>query len=316
MITTFVGVATADITPSYPVMLGGFGQRITPSESVHDAIETVALCIGEDEPMLVITADLIAMAAPVTKEVVAEIHLATGIDSNRILLAASHTHSAPVPYDLSGSAIGVQQFSQQLTDALIKAGIEAFHSRRPARLVSGYGNARIGFNRWKPNDVQEVDTRIPVLLAIDSQTDSPFAVLFGSGCHPTTMGWDNPEVSADYPGEAKRFIRKALPGVTPLFINTTEGEQAIARRTLWQVSRDVEVLVNAVSHVHRFFDGLHSNCNFGNSWNRECSRHCTSSHNHVIVFAIEWGKARNLDCHLFVGVRNVSDSSGDNLGAL
>ena len=38
------------------------------------------------------------------------------------------------------------------------------------------------------------------------------------------MGWDNPEVSADYPGEAKRFIRKALPGVTPLFINTTEGD--------------------------------------------------------------------------------------------
>ena len=224
MITTFVGVASADITPSYPVMLGGFGQRITPSESVHDAIETVALCIGDDNPLLVITADLIAMAAPVTKEVVEQIHLATGIDSNRILLAASHTHSAPLPYDPSGSAIGVQQFSQQLTDALIKAGIEAFHSRRPARLVSGYGNARIGFNRWKPNDVQEVDTRIPVLLAIDSQTDSPFAVLFGSGCHPTTMGWDNPEVSADYPGEAKRFIRKALPGVTPLFINTTEGD--------------------------------------------------------------------------------------------
>ena len=43
MITTFVGVASADITPSYPVMLGGFGQRITPSDSVHDAIETVAL---------------------------------------------------------------------------------------------------------------------------------------------------------------------------------------------------------------------------------------------------------------------------------
>ena len=224
MITTFVGVASVDITPSYPVMLGGFGQRITPSESVHDAIETVALCIGEVNPVLVITADLIAMAAPVTKEVVEQIHLATGIDSKRILLAASHTHSAPVPYDPSGSAIGVQQFSRQLTDALIQAGIEAFHSRRPARIVSGYGDARIGFNRWKPNNVQEVDTRVPVLLAIDSQSDSPFAVLFGSGCHPTTMGWDNPEVSADYPGEAKRFIRNALPGVTPLFINTTEGD--------------------------------------------------------------------------------------------
>ena len=224
MITTFVGVASADITPSYPVMLGGFGQRITPSESVHDAIETVALCIGEDEPMLVITADLIAMAAPVTKEVVAQIQKATGIDSNRILLAASHTHSAPVPHDPSGTAIGVHQFSEQLTRALVKVGIDAFHSRRPARIVSGYGDARIGFNRWKPDESQEVDTRIPVLIAIDSQTNSPFAVLFGSGCHPTTMGWDNPEVSADYPGEAKRSIRKALPGVTPLFINTTEGD--------------------------------------------------------------------------------------------
>lgn len=224
MITTFVGVASVDITPSYPVMLGGFGQRITPSESVHDAIETVALCIGEDDPLLVITADLISMAAPLTKEVVEQIQKATGIDSSRILLAASHTHSAPVPHDPSGTAIGVQRFSEQLTLALVKVGIDAFHARRPARLVSGYGDARIGFNRWKPTDVQEVDTRIPVLLAIDSQSDSPFAVLFGSGCHPTTMGWDNPEVSADYPGEAKRFIRKALPGVTPLFINTTEGD--------------------------------------------------------------------------------------------
>lgn len=224
MITTFVGVASVDITPSYPVMLGGFGQRITPSESVHDAIEAVALCIGEDDPLLVITADLISMAAPVTKEVVEQIQKATGIDSSRILLAASHTHSAPVPHDPSGTAIGVKRFSEQLTLALVKVGIDAFHARRPARLVSGYGDARIGFNRWKPTDVHEVDTRIPVLLAIDSQSDSPFAVLFGSGCHPTTMGWDNPEVSADYPGEAKRFIRKALPGVTPLFINTTEGD--------------------------------------------------------------------------------------------
>ena len=58
------GAAAVDITPTEPIMQGGFGQRTTPSEGVLDPIMAKALYLETDHARLVlITADLIAIPA-------------------------------------------------------------------------------------------------------------------------------------------------------------------------------------------------------------------------------------------------------------
>jgi hypothetical protein len=39
-----------------------------------------------------------------------------------------------------------------------------------------------------------------------------------------------------------------------------------------------------VSNLDCFLDGLHANCYFSNSWDWECPRDRTGSHDHVIIF--------------------------------
>ena len=93
-----------------------------------------------------------------------------------------------------------------------------------------------------------------------------------------------------------------------------EGEQAIACCTLWQVGCDVEVFVNAVSHVHRFFDGLHSDGDIGNTRNRECARNGSGGHDDVVILPLVSRGAGNLDGRELLGVVDLDDLAGDDVG--
>ncbi|HSL56255.1 MAG TPA: hypothetical protein VK866_00270 [Acidimicrobiales bacterium] len=224
MTPTEVGAARLDITPAAPVMLGGFGQRTEPATEVHDPVEAVAVHVTDGSGrVLLVTADLIAVPAPVADAVTAEVGRRTGLTATQVCVAASHTHSGPVPFDPSGSAPGVAAYTERLVAALVDVAMAAVTTTRPAVLRSGVGDAELGFNRWRPDDPDQVDRRVPVLVADDAGTGEPLVVLFGAGCHPTTMGWDNPAVSADYPGVAKRLVADRT-GAIAAFVNTTEGD--------------------------------------------------------------------------------------------
>lgn len=224
MMNEHIGAASRDITPDFPVPLGGFGQRITPSEGIRDPISVSALCIGQDNPLVIITSDLIASSGAIKQEVVSRIEPLIGITSDRVILTASHTHSAPVPFDPSVEALATAKFADKLVKAIVECVVESYENRRPAILMTTQGNACIGFNRWQPDEEDQVDTRIPIVIALDIHTRQPFAILFGAGCHPTTFGWDNMRISADYPGVAKRLIEQSFPQAIALFVNTTEGD--------------------------------------------------------------------------------------------
>jgi hypothetical protein len=50
------------------------------------------------------------------------------------------------------------------------------------------------------------------------------AVLVNYACHPSVLGPDNYEYSADYPGAMKKSIEAQIPGVTALFIQGGAGD--------------------------------------------------------------------------------------------
>lgn len=224
MIRIAAGAAHRDVTPDFPVPLGGYGQRTTASEGVHDPVAVTALCLGDDSPVIIITADLIAIPRPVTAAIAERLTTHEWFDPARLVVTATHSHSAPVAHDPSGRSEATARFMHMLVTGAVEAAVEAHADRRDALVLSRTGDARIGFNRWRPDDEAMVDTRIPVVTVIDDATRDVVAVLFGAGCHPTTFGWDNMLVSADYPGVAKRRVQEALPGAVAMFVNTTEGD--------------------------------------------------------------------------------------------
>ena len=218
------GTARIDITPDWPVMLAGFGQRTTPCTGIHDNIFAKALFLSNGEQrLLIVTADLICIPAPLGRAVIAEIGRRTGLSPDQICVCASHTHSAPAPADANDGAIGVTRFVAFLTAALVAVGTQAIEDARPCRVRSGVGAVDLFLNRRTRGDPNIVDRRVAVFAADDAHSGKGIAVLFGVGCHPVTMGWDNMQISADFPGQAQRAIEAQLPGVNALFFNTTEG---------------------------------------------------------------------------------------------
>jgi hypothetical protein len=219
------GSATVDITPDWPVMLGGFGQRTEPAEVAHDPVEATGLWLSHGAGhLLLIAADLIAMPGPVADEVAARIADATGVDPASICLTATHTHSAPVPFDPSGTAVGVGRFQAMLVERLVECGVAAVGAARPSQLSTAIGRAGFLYNRCTRGAAGSTDDRVVVAVIDDASTGRPVSVLFGVGCHPVTLGWDSNEISADYPGLARRLLRTRLGVRHALFVNGTEGD--------------------------------------------------------------------------------------------
>ena len=224
MIRISAGASKQDVTPHSPVLLGGYGQRTTPSQGVHDPVEVTALCIGDQSPIILVTVDLISIPASLKTAIIDRLGVFPWCDSSRLILTATHSHSAPLPHDPADPQGPNSAFMDLLTHGILQAIESAWSHRTAARVVSKTGDVQIGFNRWRPDDISLVDTRIPVVTFIEESTESIIAVLFGAGCHPTTFGWDNMLVSSDYPGVAKRCIEDATPGAIAMFVNTTEGD--------------------------------------------------------------------------------------------
>jgi hypothetical protein len=219
-----IGVAVRDITPTGPVMLAGFGQRVSPSEGVLDPIFAKALWLDAGATRLAfITTDLLCIPGPLAEAVTRAAGERLGLAPAEICLTASHTHSGPAPHDARDGAPGVAAFVAFLQEALVDLVAAAQADSRPALVSVAVGAADLFFNRRTRGRPNRVDPRLPVISVDDPESGVTRAVLFGAGCHPVTLGWDNPLVSADFPGVAQRLIEAALPGAVALFVNTTEG---------------------------------------------------------------------------------------------
>jgi len=221
---TWAGVSSIDITPSWPVLQGGFGQRMVASVGVLDPVMAKALCVrnGRDA-VLLITADLIAIPKQIAEPVVAALSAAVGLEERQICICASHTHSGPLPFG-PANAPGVAAYSALLIDALVRVGCQAAEQLVECEIGSGVGTVGVFFNRRTRGNPNLVDSRVGVVVVTPVGDPDPLAVLFGVGCHPVTLGWDNLSISGDFPGVAQRAVEAELAGTTALFFNSTEAD--------------------------------------------------------------------------------------------
>jgi hypothetical protein len=154
---------------------------------------------------------------------------------DNIMISATHSHSAG---DLatSVSVAPTREYmnadAKRVEDAIVNAVEIAAKSTRIARL--GFGTARLDLNvnrdafdgqEWYqgPNPEGPSDKTLSVLYFLGAD-DLPIAVLMNYGMHPINF-YLTGVVSADFPGEAARYLERRFDGAIALYTQGASGDQ-------------------------------------------------------------------------------------------
>ncbi|MDJ0787475.1 MAG: hypothetical protein QNK05_11750 [Myxococcota bacterium] len=213
------GVARVGLPAEPGTAMMGYGARLGMARATHDPLHVRALYLAGTHPEpcdhLWIEADLCLIAPLQADEVRARMAERTGVAPERITVGCIHTHSAP---DTGlGQLIGgvpLPDHVPGLFDAMVEAASRAVEGAEPARIGVGHAAARIGRNRRLEDGPLDEDV---LVLRVDRSSGEPMAVAYVHGCHPTALGHDNLEYSADWPAAAAATIEAALPGCMAFF---------------------------------------------------------------------------------------------------
>lgn len=153
----WIGSATADITPDRPVPLTGF-RTVRVSTGIHSRCTANVLALearqGDEvlDRAILVSCDL-CVIRPGIQDGFRE-HVAgrlPGFDTRKLLLAATHTHSAPVllqdRYQSYGGAMEPKDYVPFMYGRMADAVVKAWESRAPGAVAWGLGHAVVGCNR-------------------------------------------------------------------------------------------------------------------------------------------------------------------------
>lgn len=207
--------------------MGGYAARTHNSTGLHDPLYATVLVIQSGGTTLaLVTCDLRSFVSTRVGELAKQ---KFGIQHT--LIDVSHTHSGPLTWELRSP------WYAQAEDKMVAAIGEAKKALFNATLSASSGRIYLGFNRrkvengrasmWWRNAEQlpshPMDPTVNVLQVKDEQGKTR-AVLVNYACHPSVLGPDNYDYSADYPGAMKQYIESQMPGATALFIQGGAGD--------------------------------------------------------------------------------------------
>ncbi len=264
-----IGVAKVDVTPTVPVLLGGYGNRTQEYEGIDEKLWARALVIGEEKPVAVVVLDNCGVPRTAVDRLAARL-IQHRITRDRLVVAATHTHTAPTLVDYApivwqGRTTPEQdRQTQAYTDFAIsqmeKAIVDALANREPMSLEWAQG--RVGFggnrrmlsdNRWTGFGHQldgPVDHSLPVLAARDAQ-GTVRAIWANYACHCTTIGARN-FVGGDWAGYANAGIESLFPEAVSLMTigcgadigPQPSGELQMARQHGQSIADEVQRLLS------------------------------------------------------------------------
>ena len=199
------GTASSDITPSWPVPLGGYGARQGRlSEGVHDRVFARALWLDDGSTRVVIIAtDLVGSSREIrdtVKKRLGDVH---------VILAATHNHSGPgglvrYPDDplvklLVAPAMGA--FDAKLYDACVDRFVEVATKARDAAKESVPSFATLDVPEFTRNRrAEHYKAAAPVDPALGGLFLDDRPALLNYTAHGTVLGAKNMLISSDWPG--------------------------------------------------------------------------------------------------------------------
>lgn len=233
-----VGVGVADITPdvqAYKVPMAGYGARLgRTATGVHDPLHAKVLFLRDGAvQMALITCDLRSIT-PEFKNQIVEKSASLGFTGDNVFIAASHTHDGPSMYPEKFWQLQFGAYDPRIVDVMstsVAAAVkEAVAAAQTASIGFGEGRAD-GFThnrRWEYDAAGEKPVVDPVVwvLRVDTSEMKPAALLVNFATHPTILGADNMQISAEWPGALQGELERAFPGVVALYTNGAEGDQA------------------------------------------------------------------------------------------
>jgi hypothetical protein len=276
------GAAATDITPlKLPVsMTGSFTDR--KATDVHDRLSARSLVLDDGQTRVAITVvDSALIPSEIFDAAKAAASRTTGIPANRMMISATHTHTAPTAYEMAQCKPDPDYLRHLARQ--IAASIEAAHARlEPARI--GWGTidlpSQVFNRRWrlKPgtippdpfgNTTDQVKTNPGVLnpdlvepagptdpeisfVAVQSPTGEPKALLASYSLH-YVGGIPANQLSADYFGEfarqlAERYGSNSFVGIlangTSGDVNNIDVRQPAKRAPSFEKIREVAAEVS------------------------------------------------------------------------
>ena len=243
------GAAAVDISPQqFPVnMPGGFSANL--AEGVHDPLHARALVLDDGATALaLVVVDTLGLGREVVDEIKKLAAERGGVAAEKILLAATHTHSAP--------ASGAEPYRKILVDGCVEAIARAHAALRPAAV----GHAahplpdEVFNRRWylkpgkmPPNPFGELDQvkmnpgtspdvldrpagptdpDVTILSVQEAKSRQPLALLANYSLH-YVGATPRAQVSADYYGEFARLMPSRLSAgdkFVAMMSNGTSGD--------------------------------------------------------------------------------------------
>lgn len=135
-----VGFGRANITPSYSVPLGGYGnsnQRMSQGFLDYLYATCIAITDESDNTLLLITLDSTATYNPMVAPVMDAITKATGVPADHIAMNSTHVHSGPdMSYTQEPS---IQRYITDLSQLVAQAASDAMADRSPATMETAKG---------------------------------------------------------------------------------------------------------------------------------------------------------------------------------
>jgi hypothetical protein len=154
-----IGAATVDITPDRPVPLSGqMHTRISEKPETPISITALALESREGDQVLdqaiLISCDLVAIRDGITQKVREKAQgKIPGFDLTKLVLNATHTHTAPITTDgekyrfLRKGVMSGDEYTAFLTDRIVEAAVQSWTQRQPGKVGWGQGQAVVAQNR-------------------------------------------------------------------------------------------------------------------------------------------------------------------------
>lgn len=227
------GAAKKDITPKIGTLLYGYVPD-SVSTSVHDGLELTAVAFSEgNEHAIIISASVGDIQTELAKELKKAAGDAAGIDAEKVIVAATHTHSAPNVSGMEGWGDVDREYVDTIFLPAIKdAAREAYNAVKPAEISVGVVRSEVGINRRRQYENGDIglgqnpwgcfDPNM-TLISIRGKEDKKGIVnIIHYGCHGTSAG-NNREITRDWAGVMTDRLQKET-GTLTTFINGSQGD--------------------------------------------------------------------------------------------
>jgi hypothetical protein len=226
--TVLVGSACVAVNPPLGVELVGY-PKPRPNTGTSPDLCARALAFaneGDAAPRaaMVVVDNLGAEACVVARIRQKAVEAIKGLAPQDILVASTHTHSAPLlnSWKKSGKVMVAanEQYVQQLVDGAAAAVVAASKVMKPVKMRVGRTEAFLGHNRrvldqqgvahadWLDPEGKHTgyfNPQVPFVVFEDAATGKVAQMVVSYWCHPVTLGPPNTVAGPDYPGY---FVRK------------------------------------------------------------------------------------------------------------